>query len=129
MHKRKAALILAFVAIVLIVLSDRSTVRSAPLTVCAQGTTLDFVAHQDDDLLFLSPDLLHNIHNGKCVTTVFLTAGDAGDTSSYWLGRENGSKAAYAQMAGFANSWAQSTLSVSNHQLTLFTLNNSIGNY
>ncbi len=27
----------------------------------ASGSTLNFVAHEDDDLLFLSPDLLHAI--------------------------------------------------------------------
>ena len=32
-------------------------------------------------------------------------------------------------MSGFTNSWTQSTLSVSNHQLTCFTLNNSVGTY
>ncbi len=36
------------------------------------------VAHQDDSLLFLSPDLLHDIQAGDCVTTVYVTAGDGG---------------------------------------------------
>src|SRR6476620_1769830 len=122
MYKRKMALILPLFTFALFLLFDRGIARSAPLPPCLQGTTLNFVAHEDDDLLFLSPDLLHDIHNGRCVITVFLTAGDAGDVSSYWLARENGSKAAYAQMAGLANSWAQSSLNVSNHQLVLFTL-------
>ena len=91
MHKWKAALALTVTAVALVLLGGRSIVRSAPLA-CPQGTTLNFVAHEDDDLLFLSPDLLHDLHNGKCVTTVLLTAGDAGDVSSYWLGREDGSK-------------------------------------
>ena len=44
---------------------------------CPQGAVLDIVAHEDDDLLFLSPDVLHDIAAGRCVQTVFVTAGDA----------------------------------------------------
>ncbi len=89
---------------------------------CSLGTSLNIVAHEDDDLLFLSPDILHNIHDGKCVVTVFATAGDAGQDSSYWLGRENGPKAAYALMSGVVNTWTQSTTTVLNHPLTSFNL-------
>jgi len=67
---------------------------------CTQGSTLNIVAHEDDDLLFMSPDLLHDITSGRCVRTIFMTAGDSGAPASYWQGRENGMKAAYAKMAG-----------------------------
>lgn len=68
-----------------------------PTTVCT-STSLNVVAHQDDDLLFLSPDLLHDIQNGNCVRTVYLTAGDAGNSQPYWLSRQHGSQAAYTSM-------------------------------
>src|SRR5437764_3782545 len=64
----------------------------------AAGRTLNIVAHCDDDLLFLSPDLLHAIQSGRTVATIFLSAGDGGLSAAYWRGREAGARAAYAQM-------------------------------
>src|SRR5262245_24302675 len=69
---------------------------------CPAGRTLTIVAHEDDDLLFTSPDLLAAIQAGRCVRTIFVTAGDAGAASWYWSGREDGARAAYAQMIGTA---------------------------
>ena len=54
--------------------------------------------------------------------TVYLTAGDDGMGSSYWQGRENGVKAAYAETAGVANSWTQSDAGVAGHPIPVFTL-------
>lgn len=65
---------------------------------CSKNTIMNIVAHPDDDLLFLSPDLLHDISAGKCIVSVFITAGDAGLDSKYWLKREEGIKNAYAKM-------------------------------
>src|SRR5947209_1280724 len=86
------------------------------------GTILNIVAHEDDDLLFLSPDLLHNVQSGGKVRTIYMTAGDAGAAASYWQGRENGSRAAYAQMSGVANSWTQTDAGIAGHPMPLFTL-------
>jgi len=83
---------------------------------------LNFVAHQDDDLLFLSPDLLHAIQAGWSVRTVYLTAGDAGLHPPYWQDRESGARAAYADMAEVANSWTQTDVGVAGHPIPLFTL-------
>jgi LmbE family N-acetylglucosaminyl deacetylase len=66
---------------------------------------LNVVAHPDDDLLFLSPDLIHDITRANQVRTVFLTAGDAGLAPSYWQARERGSRAAYAFMAQRRDQW------------------------
>lgn len=63
---------------------------------------MNVVAHQDDDLLFRSPDLLHDVQAHRCVRAVFVTAGDAGRDSAYWTGRETGARAAYAQMTAAA---------------------------
>lgn len=73
--------------------------------VCSRGTTLQVVAHQDDDLLFMNPDLSRDIRDGRCIRTVYMTAGDAGENVSYWGGREQGAKAAYAQMYGVPDKW------------------------
>ena len=86
------------------------------------GTTLNIVAHEDDDLLFLSPDLLHAIQAGRNVRTVFLTAGDAGGDAAYWRGREFGIRAAYAQMCGVTDAWSQADAGIAGHPLPVFTL-------
>ncbi len=89
------------------------SVSFARFASAATGSILNIVAHEDDDLLFLSPDLLHAIQSGRTVRTIIVTAGDAGDGASYWQSRESGSMAAYAQMSGVANSWTQSDAGVS----------------
>jgi LmbE family N-acetylglucosaminyl deacetylase len=80
------------------------------------------VAHEDDTLLFQSPALLQEIQSGACVRTVFLTAGDDGQSQSYWGTREQGAEAAYAQMAGAADTWTGSTLTANGHPIQLETL-------
>lgn len=84
--------------------------------------TMQIVAHEDDDLLFQSPDLVHDIQAGRCMRTVFVTAGDAGQDQAYWTSRERGSQAAYARMAGVANSWTISHTSVTGHSIRVATL-------
>ena len=72
---------------------------------------LNVVAHEDDDLLFLSPPLLQFIERGDSITTLYLTAGDDGLAIAYWQGREQGMKAAYASMLGnTAVAWTDSSV-------------------
>ena len=52
--------------------------EASAATNCSAGSTMTIVAHEDDSLLFLSPDLMHAIQGGLCIRTVFVTAGDAG---------------------------------------------------
>ncbi|KAE8130894.1 hypothetical protein BDV38DRAFT_290972 [Aspergillus pseudotamarii] len=90
---------------------------------CSAAQTLNIVAHQDDDLLFVSPDLLHEIQGGRRVRTVFLTAGDAGEVSTgYWEQRQAGSQAAYAQMADVSDIWSQSDAGIDGKNIPVFTL-------
>lgn len=86
------------------------------------GRTLATAGHQDDTLLFMSPRLADEIDSGRCVRTVFVTAGDAGQPASYWEGREAGVEAAYAELAGVADSWTTDSLLVAGHPLRLRTL-------
>ena len=98
------------------------------MAVCTAPSIMTFVAHEDDDLLFLSPDLLQAVQNapsGACARTVFLTAGDAGAGQGYATVRESGSRAAYAQMAGVANAWTQTNAGIPGHPIPVFTLNGS----
>ena len=68
---------------------------------------MNIVAHQDDDLLFMNPDLQNEINSGYCIRSIYLTAGDSGKDSHYWLGREQGSEAAYSYMLGKPQAWIQ----------------------
>ena len=89
---------------------------------CPLGATMNIVAHEDDDLLFLSPDLLHDVQAGRCVRTVFVTAGAFSGDTDYGAQREAGSQAAYALMAGVANSWTTTDAGISGHPTPLLTL-------
>ena len=92
--------------------SNKTSEPPAPRTVSAmrdrascKGTSLNVVAHQDDDLLFMNPDVLEDVRAKRCIRTVYLTAGDAGEASAYWMSRETGAKAAYAEMYGVPSVW------------------------
>lgn len=76
-----------------------------PAPACDTKTIMQFAAHPDDDLLFFSPDLLHDIAAGNCIRTVYLTAGDSGGNADYWRGRQAGIEAAYDQMLGGGHAW------------------------
>lgn len=83
-------------------------------------TDLNIVAHQDDDLLFMNPDVQKSITEGNCVRTVYLTAGDAGHSSFYWLKREKGAQAAYSQMTGAPKTdWVERTIKLDDKQFAI----------
>lgn len=72
---------------------------------------LQIVAHQDDDLLFMNPDLAL-AKQGFATTTVYLTAGEANgavdgslNRSQFAAGRQAGSRAAYAALMGLDDKW------------------------
>lgn len=78
-----------------------------PYTSCPALSVMNIVAHQDDDLLFMNPDIQHSISDGHCVRTVYVTAGDAGRDQAYVLGRIKGVEAAYATMSGDKSVWIE----------------------
>jgi LmbE family N-acetylglucosaminyl deacetylase len=86
---------------------------------CLGGATMNIVAHEDDDLLFMSPDLLHQIRDGRCMTTVFLTAGDAGRDAAYSTGRQQGAQSAYSEMYNAPNVWKSHVVTVAGHVMTV----------
>jgi GlcNAc-PI de-N-acetylase len=89
---------------------------------CNNGASMNVVAHEDDDLLFLSPDLFHDIQNGRCVRTVFVTAGDANLGVPYSRRRAKGARSAYAQMAGAPSAWTVSDAFIPGHPIPIYTL-------
>ena len=98
---------------------------AAPVARAAEscsGGSLHIVAHEDDDLLFTSPDLLADVTGQRCTRTLFLTAGDAGNEDTYWQSRERGIEAAYASMAGVTNAWSTATVSLGGKSVRMRTL-------
>ena len=75
------------------------------------GGAMAIVAHQDDDILFMTPDIVRDIDAGLPVSTVYVTAGDAGAGRAYWEGREDGARAAYSEMTG-ASDWTHETVRI-----------------
>ncbi|OKK19324.1 hypothetical protein AMK16_14435 [Streptomyces sp. CB00455] len=94
---------------------DKDRVAALPASVTA-GSVLQVVAHPDDDLFFMNPDLSRSLLSGIPVTTAYLTSGEAdgrneahgaeasdpeqpADRTHYAEARQNGIRSAYAQMA------------------------------
>ncbi len=86
---------------------------------CNSGVSLQVVAHEDDDILFMNPDVYSAIEAGRCMRTVYLTAGDAGESVNYWAGRESGAKAAYAEMFNSKNEWYDEVQYVNDKKVTV----------
>ena len=86
--------VLAAVAL-LAACGDNALPDAAPL---GPARDLAIVAHQDDDLLFMQPDLLDAVRAGSGVTTVYVTAGNDDRDLDYAQKRYTGVMAAYAAM-------------------------------
>lgn len=89
---------------------------------CSGIRDLAFVAHLDDDLLFMNPDLMANIEAGGCMRVVYLTASDAGEGEGYMLGRERGVRAAYAYMARQPDAWREDAVRLDGRTIARFVL-------
>jgi LmbE family N-acetylglucosaminyl deacetylase len=72
-------------------------------------------AHQDDDLIFMNPNLMDDIASRLGVWTIYVTAGDAGIGEAYWRGREEGERAAYSAMG--ASGWRGETFRIAGKDL------------
>jgi LmbE family N-acetylglucosaminyl deacetylase len=94
----------------------------APLRDAASGGSLITVAHADDNLLFMSPYEPHLARSGAAVTTVYLTTGDAGLGSGYWLLREAGARAGTATIADRPNNWRRQRIVINGYRLNAYTL-------
>jgi hypothetical protein len=97
------------------------------LGACGPDRDLNVVAHEDDDLLFMNPDIARAIRDGSCSRTLFLTAGDAGEDETYWRGREQGILRAYAIMSGSRDAWRAKTVRVRGRTLSGYALSSRRG--
>jgi LmbE family N-acetylglucosaminyl deacetylase len=77
-------------------------------------------------LLFMSPDLLHDVKAGHCVRTIYITAGDSGSNQFYWLSRQQGSEAAYSKMLGTDDIWIERIVKINDREY--ITVANPRGN-
>ncbi|MEV0095296.1 PIG-L family deacetylase [Streptomyces sp. NPDC050738] len=137
-HGPLAMLLIAVAAGTAAVIGTESATSSAP-TVRANEpivqpvrtthqSVMQILAHEDDDLYFMNPDVSQAIASHSSVTSVYLTAGEAdginmaggkragnhpaANKAKYAEARQNGIRAAYAQMAtGNRNSpWQRTTI-------------------
>ncbi|HSX06231.1 MAG TPA: hypothetical protein VLG92_00745 [Candidatus Saccharimonadia bacterium] len=76
-----------------------------PHALCDGKTVMNVVAHEDDDLLFINPDISHDLAHHDCVRTIYITAGDDGRGTNYLRQREAGSQAAYSVMLHTPKLW------------------------
>lgn len=77
------------------------------------------VAHPDDDILFMNPDLAAGIRRGEPTTSIFLTGGESNlpDRPHYISQRQDGTRAAFARMANAADEWQRTTVLAGNHHV------------
>jgi hypothetical protein len=82
---------------------------------------MQVVAHEDDDLIFMSPDLDRTISTGATTVTVYVTAGEFGSDNRGDRARirQRGIQNAYAAMAGVEdgdddtqNEWDRAAIAV-----------------
>jgi len=79
--------------------------------------TLSFVAHQDDDLLFMNPDAASDAQAGTQTWICYLTAGNlvnGADGMPYADQRIQGARAAWARAAKVADDWEFEPITLSN---------------
>jgi len=84
----------------------------------AQAAELVIVAHPDDDILLMQPDVLEALHGDDGVTAVYVTAGNgASGGLEAALRRYEGIKSAYSWAAGgtTVGAWRCGTLEVHGH--------------
>jgi LmbE family N-acetylglucosaminyl deacetylase len=83
----------------------------SPVQTSIAPAHLYVVAHQDDDLLFMNPDVEDSMRKGQRVQTVFLTAAGStpGMPPSAWQARENAVFNVYPAMARVARDWTCTT--------------------
>ncbi|WHT19655.1 PIG-L family deacetylase [Crossiella sp. CA-258035] len=86
---------------------------------------MQIIAHADDDIIFMNPDLAAGIRAKKPTVGVYLTAGetDKPDANDYAARRQAGTRSAYARMAGVPDEWRAERLdSDRDHSVELYTL-------
>jgi LmbE family N-acetylglucosaminyl deacetylase len=100
MALRAAVVIVAFWSIAIAACGDDDLGPGLPLAACDD---LVLIAHQDDDLLFMQPDVIEAVQRGAGVTNVYVTAGNDNKGPGAANPRYQGLKEAYGAAAGDMN--------------------------
>ena len=90
---------------------DNELPAGVPLGV---ANDLAIVAHQDDDLLFMQPDLIEALRHGGGVTIAYVTAGNDNHDFAYSQKRYDGVMSAYSAASG-ASGWQCGWIELSGH--------------
>src|SRR5579871_4261019 len=98
-------------AVVLVACGDNALPDGVPL---AQTHDLVVIAHQDDDLLFMQPDVIEAVRRGTGVTNVYVTAGNGTKGTDAANIRYAGLRSAYAAAAG-EDDWFCGWIEIANH--------------
>jgi len=95
-----------------------------PLAAAGERTTvMHVVAHPDDDLFFINPDIQATIAAGHRIVGVCVTSAEGNghngphsrsDARGYTKARQNALRAAYLAMAPGAGGWSESTITLPN---------------
>ncbi|MDJ0466832.1 PIG-L family deacetylase [Streptomyces sp. H27-C3] len=111
-----ASLLVTVAGIQLAVPSGSTAATVEPVRTDGESV-VQIVSHPDDDLFFMNPDLSQSLRSGHSLASVYLTAGEAdginaprgrkykgiplpaADKARYAEARQNGIRAAYAEMA------------------------------
>ncbi|MCF2526830.1 PIG-L family deacetylase [Yinghuangia soli] len=88
---------------------------------------LNVVAHHDDDLLFLSPNLIQDLQSGAHVRSMYFVASDYRKYPQYMKDREEGVRQAYALALGRKPSeWRFEPYAAGGVQATLWKLGDNV---
>ena len=94
---------------------------SQPAVAKTASVDVNIVAHQDDDILFMNPDILNAVVAGHDQVTVFLTGGNV-RTDDFWYtqGRENGAMHAYSKILQIADTIRSASFAAVSDQCVSF---------
>ena len=101
--------------------SNNVTIVKNNKNFCKNGKSVQIIAHQDDDLLFMNPDVQADVKAQKCILTLYLTSGDPYGLSDYQQQREAGAKAVYSHMLGSDAGWKTDDIYYKDVTLKSFT--------
>ena len=99
------------VAIALVACGDNEMGDGVPL---ARANDLVLIAHQDDDLLFMQPDIIEAVQRGDGVTNVYVTAGNGTKGTAAANIRYQGLKEAYGAAAN-EHDWSCGWIEILGH--------------
>src|SRR3569833_2940574 len=104
---------LSMIRISLAACGDNQHGEGVPL---AETHDLVLVAHEDDDLLFMQPDLIEAVRRGTGMTSVYITAGNGTHGATAANPRYAGLMAAYGAAAS-DNAWSCGWIQILGHEV------------